>query len=161
MSFDELCANSDFASFVITDIIIGRKTFKTGRGFLPVMSRSQKSKIRTSLGRLCSGMQKVDDVWRDIKAINAISNFLISHTTDEIIKMEQHISRYLKIHRPGTTFTVAKCDRYPDDDDEGVKITAKTDIPKGSQIRGLQMCLAVHTRQQYRTMTETEKKLPV
>lgn len=148
MSFEELCAISDFCSFVVTDLIIGRRTYKTGRSFLPVMSRSQRNKIKVLLHRAISGVQHIDNVFNEMKTVFVIQSYLNDKSPEQILKIDRHLIRYLKVLRPQSKFTIVKCDRYKEDVNEGVKIIAKTDICRGNIIRG---------NREYATLTERDK----
>lgn len=157
MSFEELCAISDFCSFVVTDLIIGRKTYKTGRSFLPVMSRSQRNKIKVLLHRAISGVQHIDNVLNEMKIVFVIQSYLNDKSPEEILKIDRHLVRYFKVVRPQSKFTVVKCDRYKEDVNEGVKIIAKADICRGNIIRGLELCVSKYTNREYATLTERDK----
>lgn len=157
MSFEELCCFSDFASLVITDLAIRRKTFKTDRSLQPVMSRSQKNKIKKLLNDAKNDDSVIDRIWKQMKELTVVQSYLRDKTSDEILKIDAHCIRYLKVIGPKSEFSVVKCDRFEADENEGVKIVSKTKMRTGYIITDLVICTSLHSDEQYETLTHRAK----
>lgn len=139
MSAMELCDNNDFVTMLILDSYFGSQVHKMNQHFRPF--RHKASEWKDIVVQFINH-QDYAKAFSSLSTTSAYESFCTNKSSDQLMAVNQHLHRYLKMFDTNAGYTIEKCTRYSKDRYMGCTVRATKNWHKGDTMPLLVGCIA-------------------